>query len=146
MNKKVILLFSFLLGVFISYGQINRIESSIQQEASNQLQTYLNLIPVGSETKYGFKNRSDFQNVKVEKPYQIYYVGYQDNQLSFFSNEWRVPLSINGEYISLLTVKLNNGKPEVVDFGGNKLAQKIQEFEKLFGNDSCQHVMIRNTY
>jgi len=45
-----------------------------------------------------------------------------------------------------LTVQNINGKAEVVDLGGNKLAQKIQEFEKLYTTGDNLRLMIRNTY
>jgi hypothetical protein len=61
-------------------------------------------------------------------------------------NEWRVPLSVDGHYVALLTVQINNGNAEVVDFGAKVLAQKMQEFEKLFPDEASQRVIIRNTF
>jgi len=115
-------------------------------EATLRAATFLNLIPEGSEADYGFNSRSDFSRIKIEKPYKTYYISADDNQLTFALSDWRVPISVDGDYKTLLTVQNINGKAEVVDLGGNKLAQKIQEFEKLYTTGDNLRLMIRNTY
>ena len=108
---------------------------------------YLDLIPVGSENNYGFGSRSDFSKIQIGEPYQTYYVSVRDNQLEFFSgNEWRVPVSVDGTYQTLLTVRITQGKAEVVGLGGSVLARKIQEFETLIPDKTNERVIIRNTY
>lgn len=147
MNKKVCFL---ILVFFISVrliAQDNSIKSLVKEEASLKAIFFLNLIPEGREKEYGFDSRSDFARIKIEEPYQTYYVANEKLILTFVSgNEWRVPLSVDGNYVALLTVQINQGKAEVVDFGGNILAQKIQEFEKLYPIKSSQHIIIRNTF
>lgn len=119
----------------------------VKEEASLKALSFLNLIPEGRERDYGFANRSDFSRIKIEDPYETFYVQYNDKQFSLFAgNEWRVPISVDGQYVSLLTVGFNNGKAEVVDFGGNILSRKIQEYEKLFPGAEGQRVLIRNTF
>lgn len=119
----------------------------VKEEASLKALSFLNLIPEGRERDYGFAGRSDFSKIKIEEPYETFYVRNIDNHLSFVAgNEWRVPISVDGQYISLLTVVFNNNKAEVVDFGGNILARKIQEYEKLFPGAEGQRVLIRNTF
>ncbi|HEY5122756.1 MAG TPA: hypothetical protein VIK14_03390 [Ignavibacteria bacterium] len=147
MNKKA---YYLLLVFFISVrliAQNNNTNLLVKEEASLKTLSFLNLIPEGKEKDYGFNSRSDFSKIKIEEPYQTYYVSDKNNKLTFISgNEWRVPLSIDGQYVALLSVQINQGKAEAVDFGGNILSQKIQEFEKLFPNEASQHVIIRNTY
>ena len=105
------------------------------------------MIPEGRERDYGFANRSDFSRIKIEDPYETFYVQNNDKQFSFVAgNEWRVPISLDGQYVSLLTVRFNNGKADVVDFGGNILSGKIQEYEKLIPGTEGQPVVIRNTF
>ena len=147
MNNKAFYLF---LVFFISLrltAQNDNTMLLVREAASLKALTFLNLIPVGREKDYGFESRNDFLTIKIEEPYQTYYVRGGSNHLEFFSgNEWRVPLSVDGVYKSLLTVQINNGKAEVIDFGGNVLAHRIQEFEKSYPDKSNQHVIIRNTF
>jgi len=119
----------------------------VKQEAQLKAPEFLNLIPEGREKEYGFANRNDFAKIKLEEPYETYYVNDKAGKLHFTSaNEWRVPVAVNGTYVTLLTVQVVNGKAEVVDFGGNVLAQKLQEFEKLHGTKKNERVIIRNVF
>ncbi len=138
----------FLLLFLVSVNLFPQSDSEqIKMEASLKVFSFLNLIPEGRESDYGFDNRSDFSKIKIENPYQIYYVTFKNNKLMFItSNQWRVPLSIEKKFVALLTVQIVKGKPTVVDFGGNKLAQKIQEFEDLYSNEIGKYVVIRNTF
>lgn len=148
MTKK----FRFLVLIFFIsirlMAQNNDNDLSIKKEAALKATSFLNLIPVGREKDYGFDSRNDFSKIKIEEPYKIYYISYKDNRLSFISgNEWRVPISVDGKYSTLLTVQINNNKPEVVDLGGVVLAQKIQEFQKTNPIEANQqHIIIRNTF
>jgi hypothetical protein len=147
MNRKT---YYLLLVFFISarlIAQNNNADLLVKEQASLKALSFVNLIPEGKEKDYGFNNRSDFSKIKIEEPYQTYYVSDKYNELTFISgNEWRVPVSVDGHYVALLTVQINNGNAEVVDFGANVLAQKIQEFEKLFPDEASQRVIIRNTF
>jgi hypothetical protein len=147
MNKKIyFLLLVFFISLRLSAQDINT-TLLVREEASFKALSFLNLIPEGREKDYGFNTRSDFSIIKIEEPYQTYYVSYQNNKLVFFpGNEWRVPVSVQGHYVTLLTVQINKGKAEAVDFGGNVLAQKIQEFETLNPDKASQRFMIRNTF
>jgi hypothetical protein len=147
MNKKT---FYLLLVIFISFRLIAQNHNSnalVKEQANLKALSFLNLIPEGKENNYGFNSRSDFSKIKTEEPYQTYYVAEKNNELTLFSaNEWRVPLTVDGNYVALLTVQLNNGNAEVVDIGANLLAQKIQELENLFPNKENQRIIIRNTF
>ncbi|MCX6273922.1 MAG: hypothetical protein NTV09_01775 [Bacteroidetes bacterium] len=119
----------------------------VKEEASLNVLSFLNLIPEGREREYGFTDRSDFSKIKIEEPYETFYVKNNDKQFLFVAgNEWRVPISIEGQYVSLLTVRFNNSKAEVVDLGGNILSGKIQEYEKLVPGAEGKRVLIRNTF
>lgn len=147
MNKKAIYLLLFLFIAVRLNAQNDSINLLVRQEASLNVLSFLNLIPEGRERDYGFDSRSDFSQIKIEDPVQTYFVSSMNNKLTFISaNEWRVPISVDGNFVSLLTVQMNNGNPEIVDFGGNKLAQKIQEFKKLYSGEAAHCVMIRNTF
>jgi len=141
-------LIAFLLILSLkSLAQINDTSSIIKESAGKKINTFLNLIPNGQEPKYGFKTRQDFERVKIEEPIQVYYIKNIKNKLFFvFSNEWRVPFSINGEYISFLTIIEKSGEFEVVDLGGNILAKKIQELNMFLVNNTNKLILIRNTF
>lgn len=144
MNNKRIL---FVLLFFICnriLAQNNNI--LVKEEALKSAISFLNLIPEGREKDYGFDSRNDFSQIKIEEPYQIYYLNYENNELGFTTwHEWRVPISVNGVYKTLLAIQVFDGKTKCFDLGGNKLAQKIQEIEKLHLSKLNQHVIIRNT-
>lgn len=119
----------------------------VKEAAASKAMYYLELIPAGSETGYGFANRSDFSKINIEEPYQTFYFSDRSNQLEFISgNEWRVPVSVDGEYRTLLTVRIREGKADVVGLGGSPLARKIQEFEALLPDKTNERIIIRNTY
>ncbi|MEO8761825.1 MAG: hypothetical protein ABI388_10210 [Bacteroidia bacterium] len=147
MTKKFhyLLLVLFIVSAKL-FAQNNKTALLVKEEASLKITSFLNLIPEGRENEYGFANRSDFSNVKIEEPYQIYYVSLTNDKLIFNPAGWRVPVSVNNKYVTLLTVQFTNGKAEAVDFGGNVLAQKIEEFEKLNPTNANQRVIIRNTF
>ncbi len=145
-TKTYYLLFVFLISLRLSAQDLNT-TLLVREEASLKALSFLNLIPEGREKDYGFNTRSDFSKIKIEEPYQTFYLSYKNNQLTFFpGNEWRVPVSVDGHYVTLLTVQMNKGKAEAVDFGGNVLAQKIQEFETLYPDNTSQHIIMRNTF
>jgi len=151
MNKKILFLMLTLMITAGSNAQ-NKNEGpaviqKIREAASSQALSFLNLIPEGKEKDYGFSSRSEFSAIKIEEPYQTYYISNHDNQLVFLpGNEWRVPLSVDGNFVALLTVQVASGQASVVDFGGNLLAEKLQEFEKLYPPQTGQRVILRNTF
>ena len=119
----------------------------IKEAAAAKAMYFLDLIPVGSENDYGFGSRSEFSKIKIEEPCQTYYVSVRNNQLEFFSgNEWRVPVSVDGAYKTLLTVRISQGKAEVVGLGGSLLARNIQKSETILPDKTNERVLIRNTY
>jgi len=139
----------FLITCFIATNLFSQSELSVAlilDEATLKASSFLNLIPEGREADYGFNSRSDFSRIKIEKPYKTYFVSVINDQLAFIFSDWRVPLSVDGDYKTLLTVQLSNGKAEVVDLGGNNLVHKIQEAESIFARDNMQRVLIRNTF
>ncbi|MEI6889397.1 MAG: hypothetical protein ACOYM0_08575 [Bacteroidales bacterium] len=142
--------FYLFLVVFISlklFAQNDNQSLLVKEAATAKAMYFLDLIPVGSEQDYGFGSRNDFSKIQIGDPYQTYYVSVRNNQLEFFSgNEWRVPVSVDGTNQTLLTVRISQGKAEVVGLGGSVLARNIEEFEKLLPVKTNERVIIRNTY
>lgn len=145
MKQKCIFLLLLLFCSAKLFAKSEDLNYKIKAEALAKVSSFVNLIPQGRENEYGFSTRTEFSSIKVEEPYQAYYVSKEANELALVPTNWQVPLSVNGKYVALLTVELRSGKPEVVDFGGSVLAKKIQEFEVLHPNNIKQRVFIRNT-
>lgn len=145
-TKAFYLLFVVFIALKLSAQNDNPV-LLVKEAATAKALYFLELIPVGSEHDYGFGSRGDFSKIKIGEPYQTYYVSVRNDQLEFFSgNEWRVPVTVDGAYQTLLTVQIIGGKAEAVDLGGSVLARKIQEFETLLPDKTSERVMIRNTY
>ncbi len=149
-QKKLALYLSLLIGMSLSAQPQNRVPeqsaSLVKEAAIENASAFLQLIPEGQEKDYGFDNRNDFSKIKIEEPFQMYYMGYKENKLGFVkANEWRVPISVDGKYVALLTVAFYEGKAALVDFGANVLAQKLQESvqQSIIGSD---RILIRSTY
>lgn len=149
MNKKNFL-FLIAMAIFTNMqvkAQSNNANELVQAEAAKKALSFVSLIPEGREKSYGFDSRADFSKIKVEEPYQTYYVANKNNVLSLVQgNEWRVPLSVDGKYITMLTVQMNNGAAKVVDMGGATLAQKLQAFEQQYPDVKSNPIIIRNTF
>jgi len=138
----------FLLLTTRLCAQDSNLILKIKEEARLKSAYFLNLIPKGKEKDYGISSRSDFFGIKTEEPYQTLYVSCKGQPCSLVSaNEWRVPLSVDGTFVALITIQINSksGLPEAVDFGANLLAQKFQEFEKSYAGKINQRIVIRNT-
>ena len=147
MKTKVFYLFLVISISLKLFAQNDNPVLLIKETATAKAMYFLDLIPVGSEQDYGFGSRSDFSKIEIGEPYQTYYVSNRNNQLEFFSgNEWRVPVSVHGAYQTLLTVRIIQGKAEVVGIGGSILARNIQKFETLLPDKTNERVIIRNTY
>lgn len=138
MRKFLSTIFLVLLGLNI-FSQENNLKE-VLQVANNGYAKCLELIPAGQESKYGFNNRGEFSLAKIEKPYQTATLNkdfFSDSLISSsknyisFTDEWRIPVSINGEYRTLLRVVKINGKWELSGLGGSELAKELQEFEKI---------------
>jgi hypothetical protein len=146
MNKNMFILLLFTTARLLA--QDSSQTSLIKAAARLKSAYFLNLIPQGKEKDYGIASRNNFSNIKIEEPWQTFYLSCKDQNCSPLSaNQWRVPLSIDGNFVALLTVQINqtSHQPEAIDFGANLLAQKIQEFEKLHPSEIGQRMIIRNT-
>ena len=75
MKKITLLLFCFPLVVF---GQL----SEIAKVADDQLDEYLQKIPIGQEEMFGFSNRDEFLQTEIGVPYEVLTLS-----TDFFSDE-----------------------------------------------------------
>jgi hypothetical protein len=141
----------FLLSVlFISASLVNaqtaqyplrvnaNISDTISKAANTGLQEYLNKIPLGKESDFGFENRKEFGLAKAGTPYELVTLSkafmsdkvLNDENYFAATNEWIVPVMVNGEGKTLVTVAKMNGTWKVVDLGGIGLAHELTQFER----------------
>jgi hypothetical protein len=148
MKKILTLLFILCMIVKGSTGQTAYREKMIK-EAMNELQAWLQKIPGGSESGYGFTNRDEFSLATLGKPYEVFTLtnDFFNEEIQPGKNylettgEWRIPVMINQENRAVITIFKKENKWEIVELGARVLARELQEFERypeLTGNDGLR--------
>jgi hypothetical protein len=137
MKIKYGFLLLFILVSSVAFTQEEYIKE-ISDVANSGYHQYLEKIPQGRESLYGFKNRDEFALAKIGKPYQIFLLKKEFFTDSITTNvnyivpsdEWRVTVMVNNEYRALVTVAKMNGILKVVGIGAAGLASDLGVFEK----------------
>lgn len=123
----------------ISFAQTNKDTiKEVLTVANSGLAGYLKKIPQGEESYYGFKSRNEFSLVQFGNPYHVYALKnefytvnkVEDKDYFLHTEEWRVPVKVNGEYRVLLTIAKMKGKWTAVSFGSAMLAKELFDFEQ----------------
>ncbi|MBN1601749.1 MAG: hypothetical protein JW915_09080 [Chitinispirillaceae bacterium] len=134
---------------------INLIEAAGVQEisddslcgiANSSLQGFLEKIPPGFESKYGFSNRNEFKEAQPGTPLRMYVIEFDsnssvDNLSPVALDEWRIPVMVNRAMRSLLTVAVIDGALKTVELGGAALAQELDQTAKSF--QMCHRALLR---
>jgi hypothetical protein len=112
-------------------------DEAICAVARSSLTAFLEKIPVGHESRYGFLHRNEFGRATCGTPLRMYTDSMKTNADESSNrpvalNEWRVPVLVDGGLRSLLTVAMTDGVPEAVELGGAALAREVNEFEKKY--------------
>lgn len=114
----------FLISLFAGYSAIAQSDASgkalILKTAKSQINLFTRDIPETDLSEYGFHNRSEFERIDFGDPIPVYTLR---DSVVVFTSTWRVPLVIDGEYRSLLTVVDEDGQYKAVDFGATGLAR-----------------------
>ena len=113
-------------------------EVSVRAAAIASLNTFLNKIPQGREIEYGFTNRDAFERADLGTPVRIFTLDPdflkngmdQKNNYMIPLDEWRVPIIVDDEFCSLLTVAMVDNTLKTVELGGKMLAKEMMEFWK----------------
>lgn len=144
--KKKACLFIVLLVFQISFGQAQKDNLNDVIVAANKgLASYLEKIPVGQETLYGFKNRDEFPSADIGKPYQVNTLSaefFGDIELRSDKNylegvgEYKFPVVVNGEYKIMLIVSRMKEGWKVVAIGATGLAKELQDFERNYSSNN----------
>jgi hypothetical protein len=136
--KNRILLFLFLaLGAGNGFGQGDQ-PADVVAVAKAGYAAYLEKIPGGQESFYGFSSRDEFSRAEIGKPYQILTLSREfftepataGRNYIIPANEWRVSLTVNHQSLVMITVAKMNGVLEVVGIGAAGLAGELNQFEK----------------
>lgn len=112
-------------------------DDSIRAVARWSLGAFLDKIPQGFESRYGFNNRKEFSRAEVGVPVRVYRADTDnpsDHPLP--ENEWRVPVLVDGEHRALLTVTAENGVLSVVDLGAAVLAREFGDYHRKYPGKS----------
>ena len=122
--KKIIFVFIFCVYGVCLFSQNTK--SDIIKYVEENYDKMLEQIPLGQEKLFGFESRDMFNQCEVGNPIRLLKIV---NGLEIaIADEWRVPLLINGKYITLLTVIELNQNYEIVDIGGKMLAEFIDSY------------------
>jgi hypothetical protein len=155
MRIKIILVIIWVFCYQYTFSQNMQFEVILKVAEAGYM-NYLNKIPIGHETKYGFNSREEFKIVDFGKPYRIISLNpdfFSEYELSkdnlhdyfFYTDEWCVPLSIENDYRILVNVSKMYGGWQTVGIGSAPLAREIGEMEKQIGTME-QYGMILRIY
>jgi len=118
-------------------------------DPDQDLKLWLQKIPVGNESLYGFSDRSEFALARLGNPIEVFTVDFTDLQnyknvnLELVStHEWRVPVIVNGRCRVLLTV-VESPVGKIVDLGGKVLATEIDQKAKVLGEKTSDLKLVR---
>jgi hypothetical protein len=124
----------FVMSVVSSGGQLET--RGFTAVAESGLAQFLGKIPAGSESLYGFSSRDELLQVKLGTPIPVFTI-VPDSTMGdivtakeylTITDEWRIPITVDGEAKALLTLSKVNGTWKCVDFGAAGLAREIQKF------------------
>ena len=137
MKKIFIILFILCMIATGSTGQTANREKMIK-EVMNELQVWLQKIPGGNESGYGFTNRDEFSLATLGKPYEVFTLtnDFFNEEIQPGKNylettgEWRIPVMVNQENRAVITIFKKDNKWKTVELGARVLARELQEFER----------------
>lgn len=150
MNKNysntLIFLFLFLFALCkMSLSQENEIV--VLEHAQKQLASFLEKIPNGMESEYGFNSRLEFKNAKLLNPINIILPSndFYNNELidtgkvNYFSTKhWNIPISVDDNICCFLQGHFTKNNFKVFTIGGNMIAQKFNTLYSRIPN--CKNI------
>jgi len=118
--KKIIFTF-----IFCAYGFLfaQDMQDELIRHVEENYSNILERIPLGKEKLFGFENRDIFNQCEIGNPIRLLKI-VNGSEIEI-TNEWRVPVLINNQYITLLRVIELEQTYEIVDMGGRVLAEII---------------------
>lgn len=116
----------------------------IYELTKNDLVSFLNNIPAGMEKQHGFNNRSEFTKATAGPVYTI--LGMDANGMVTSASMFNLPVVIDGEYRSMITVSFANGVYQIETVGAALLAAELQLLEQEQKPTSDQERIMLNVY
>jgi hypothetical protein len=103
------------------------------KDIGGEVHIWLDKIPQGQETQYGFENRADFALTTLGPVYQVYMLdgAFLNDPAPGSRNflhptgEWRVSVLLHDQIVLLLTAVQKDGGWHIVDLGARVLAQEL---------------------
>jgi hypothetical protein len=120
MKVQAIFILALITGLAATAQSQNSETETVLRTAKSQINSFIKDLPDDGLADYGFLDRKEFGKINFGTPIPIY--TWKDSTVVFTST-WRVPVVIEKEYRSLLTVILENGVYKAVDFGASELAK-----------------------
>jgi len=149
--KKVGFILLLLLMTLAAYPQQNS-NQNISQAVLNSLPDWLEKIPAGSESNYGFQSRDEFSRAGLGDPIGIFDLGdefyTQTDQAPRLAStgEWRIPVTVDQKIRAMVTVAKQNNSWVIVDFGATGLAEGINNYESKLTADQFRRIKILYLY
>jgi len=139
-----------LLVALCSFLPVSNSDQLVMAAAESQLPVFLSKIPEGHEKWYGFKESDDLDLLAVGKPFRMllfnsdFYSTALNEEKNYFiiQNEWLVPVTINGESRTLLTMNGNPGNYLIAAMGDSALAKELQE-QSAGANENDEFYILR---
>jgi hypothetical protein len=154
-SKKVIKNTGFILLLLLltsaAYPQENS-RRNISQAVMNSLPEWLEKIPAGSETNYGFQSRDEFSRAGLGDPIEVFDLGdefyTQKDQAPRMvpTGEWRIPVTVDQKIRAMVTVVEQNSTWEIVDFGATGLAEGLSNYANKLPVDQFRRIKILTLY
>lgn len=120
MKRNVVLVLA-LFSLNIAHAQMQVSEKeAVLKTAKDQINLFIKDLPADGIADYGFFNKDEFEKISFGEPIPVYTM--KDTTV-VFTFTWRVPVVIEEEYRSLLTIIRENDSYQAVDFGATELAK-----------------------
>lgn len=107
---------------------VAHVNQNITEAVKQQLNDFLNLIPMNAEKDFGFNSRAEFAQAVPASIYKMIGVG-QDGR-AFETNSYNVVIAVNNDYRAVLSVSFTNGKYEIETVGAAPLAKELYAVEQ----------------
>jgi len=144
----IILLFILVSSVYSQKEANQNISLAVQ----TSLLQWLEKIPSGEETNYGFQNREEFSQASLGTPIQVFNMGndlsWQSGKVNYLepAGEWRIPVIIDQKNRAVVTVIKQNNDWEIVDFGAAGLAGELNDVKSHLTAEQFSRIKIFRLY
>ncbi|MEI7500847.1 MAG: T9SS type A sorting domain-containing protein [Bacteroidota bacterium] len=150
MKKTGFIILMFLVFSY-AYSQ-ETANQDISLAVRNSLLQWLEKIPSGDETNYGFQNREEFSQATLGTPIQVFDMGIdpsgQSGKVKYMepAGEWRIPVIVDQKNRAVATVIKQNNVWEIVDFGASGLARELNDVKSHLTAEQFRKIKLFRTY